>query len=252
MLLLDIDNTIIPSAHAYEIALDHLKNDWSRKYGARKKDFRIIYEKARSITKNKLAGHTSNRLRILYFKKMWEIQNGDMSPIGMKQVLDMEERYFRYFIYALKVFKEKHKREYKEVFTLLRKIQSRDKLVLLSNENLRTQLIKLSAILPKDIHFQLLVSEELGKEKPAKELFQEAVEMGSIQSYKPSFMIGDSWEDDMVGGSQVGLQLIHQTDIFGNRNYLELSTDPGNSSLQAWQTENLITSLEIVINKKNI
>ncbi|MCC5814255.1 MAG: HAD family hydrolase [Leptospira sp.] len=250
MLILDIDNTIIPSVYAYEFALEHLKNDWSRKYGARKKDFRIIYDKARAITKSKLSGHTSNRLRILYFKKMWEIQNGEISQLGMKQILDMEDRYFRYFIYALKYFKEVHKKEYKEVFTLLRKIQSRDKLVLLSNENLRTQLLKLSSVLPKDIHFQLLVSEELGKEKPAKELFQEAMEVGSIQSYKPSFMIGDSWEDDMVGGSQVGLQLIHQTDIFGNRSKLDIS-HPDSSNIQAWKTENLITSLEIVVNKKN-
>lgn len=249
MLLLDIDNTIIPSVSAYEFALNQLTNDWSRKYGGRKKDFRIIYDKARAITKSNLTGHTSNRLRILYFKKMIEIQNGALSQKRLNEVLDIEKRYFRYFILYLKTFKDKNKSLYKEAFTLLRKIESKDRIILLSNENLRTQLIKLSAILPKDLRFQLLTSEEMGMEKPDKRLYQVAMEMGGIQSYKPSFMVGDSWEDDMVGGKNIGLELIHQTDIFGDRNVSKYLTS--DDSINYTKTENLLTSLEIVLDQKS-
>lgn len=249
MLLLDIDNTIIPSVSAYEFALEQLNNDWSRKFGGRKKDFRIIYDKARALTKSQLNGHTSNRLRILYFKKMLEIQNGALSQKRLEEVLDIERRYFRYFILFLKNYKQKHKSEYKEIFSLLRKLESKDRIVLLSNENLRTQLIKLSAILPKDLRFQLLTSEEMGFEKPDKRLFLSAMEIGGIQSSKPSFMIGDSWEDDIMGAKQIGMGLIHQTGIFGNPKTLEIN--PGSANFDYYHTENLATSLEIVLNQKN-
>lgn len=245
MLILDIDNTILPSKLAYEYALDGLKKIWGKVSGGRNKDFGDLYEKARQETKRDLVGHSSNRLRILYFKKMWQIQKTHLSGSDLERILEFEEKYFAYFRDSIKKFHKEHKKEYREVWKSLRMIQKERKIVFLSNENLRTQLQKLSWILPDDLDFQILVSEELGIEKPDPRLFRRALEMGGIQTKSPAHIIGDSWEDDMHGGHSVGLRLIHQEEIFGNPNWRELVAPP-QFEFRAWRTRNILTSLDLV------
>jgi HAD superfamily hydrolase (TIGR01549 family) len=244
MLLLDIDNTILPSIPAYEYALKNLSKLWAKKTGGRIKDFSAIFEKARSETKKDLEGHSSNRLRILYFKKMWDMQKGTLNSKSLENILEFEEKYFYYFQEYVEEFMSNHKKEYKEVWKLLARIQENQRIIFISNENLRTQLLKLLWVLPKEIQFKLLVSEELGIEKPNKKLFSRAIEMGGIKAKQPCHIIGDSWEDDIKGGASVGLRLIHQTSIWGDRESIEMVGTP--STIKAWRTKNLLTSLELV------
>ncbi len=239
MLLLDVDNTIIPSFQAYEYAISELERDWIQKFGRRGSDFRILYERSREVTRHTLKDHPSKRQRILYFKKMAEIQDTTLSRRNLSHILAMERRYFHHFLHFLRNFKKKYKSEYKQAFRILKKIQSWDSLVFISNENLRTQLLKLKTVVPGDISFQLVTSEEVGKEKPHPDIFQAAIERGNALSSQPYCIIGDSMEDDILGGVRVGLSAIHQTSIWGNPEYIEKAENG------IFKTSNLITSLEL-------
>ncbi|NCN11418.1 MAG: HAD family hydrolase [Leptospira sp.] len=214
MLILDIDNTILPSKEAYEYTLKSLSKYWKRKGYGSTSDFFDRFNVARHEIKINLEGHSSNRLRILYFKKMIELKFGTISSKQIKFILKLEEQYFLNFKRFLKKYFIKNKTNYKKVFNILTEIQINHKIIFLSNENLRTQLLKLESVFPKNFQFQLLVSEELGIEKPSTKIFMEACR--KLDS-KPEncTMIGDSLEDDISGASKLGLVTIHLKNIFG-------------------------------------
>lgn len=214
MLILDIDNTILPSKEAYEYTLKSLSKYWKRKGYGSTSDFFDRFNSARHEIKINLEGHSSNRLRILYFKKMIELKFGTISLKEIKFILKLEEQYFSNFKFFLKKYYLKNKANYKKVFKILTEIQINHKIIFLSNENLRTQLLKIESVFPKNFQLQLLVSEELGIEKPSPKIFMEACR--KIDS-KPEncTMIGDSLEDDISGASKLGLVTIHLKNIFG-------------------------------------
>jgi len=176
MLILDIDNTILPSKEAYEYTLKSLSKYWKRKGYGSTSDFFDRFNVARHEIKINLEGHSSNRLRILYFKKMIELKFGTISSKQIKFILKLEEQYFLNFKRFLKKYFIKNKTNYKKVFNILTEIQINHKIIFLSNENLRTQLLKLESVFPKNFQFQLLVSEELGIEKPSTKIFRRPVE----------------------------------------------------------------------------
>ncbi|WCL49432.1 HAD family hydrolase [Leptospira sp. GIMC2001] len=244
MLLFDIDNTIIPSKKAYDYALDKLESIWTKKTGKAKSHFHQTYEIARSQIKSELKDHTSNRLRILCFKKQWESTFGNLTGSSFQKILDLESKYFEFFTEYLQNFAKENRNSYKQLWKILEPFGKSNQLVLVSNENLRTQFLKLNNIIPRDFPFHMIVSEELGIEKPDKKVFQRAL---SITQSKPedSFMIGDSWEDDMKGAAKMGMQLIHIEDIFGDREYFE-NVGP-KAGIQAVRVRNVIKAVEIAI-----
>lgn len=241
MLLLDIDNTILPSIQAYDYAVLKLEKFLKNFYSISPIKFRELYEKSRWETKQDLNGQASSRLRLLYFKKLIESIQGQLTSKDLKNLLKIEKKYFMYYKKYLHKFFQKNKNNYKYAFNILEELSKKYSLCFLSNENLRTQLLKLTEILPSSLPFHLIVSEELGIEKPNPKIYQKALHKNASWNGmdSQSIMIGDNWEDDIIGARELGFIAIHQIEIWGDKNYLK-ELEP-----RIYQTSNLITSLEL-------
>lgn len=190
-LVFDLDNTIFNADLAYEKALV--------KMGLSLGD--PEYRKARDLVKHRLpADHVCARNRLLYFKALLE-NKGKYSP---KVTLDMM------MTYEKTLFEETQRQvtelEREKLWIALKARGHR--LAILTNENLRTQLIKLNAIDPEGKYFDFMVtSEELGVEKPDLKMFNECMQRWGAQPSE-CMMIGDDFERDILSAESLGWQVI--------------------------------------------
>ena len=89
---------------------------------------------------------------------------------------------------------------------LFQKLSRRYRLVILTNENLRTQLKKLQAIDPKEKYFErVFTSEEVGEEKPSAKGFQLCLRYLKLPP-KNVLSVGNSLEGDIVPAMRLGMQ----------------------------------------------
>ncbi|TGN00838.1 HAD family hydrolase [Leptospira yasudae] len=208
-LFLDFDNTFLDSIGIYEDTIKRLMRD-AKEYGfSSVKEFSDFYEAARKEAKVELKDSPSNRLRLIYFKKMSLSKHGTLDP---KWILRLEKNYFKFFQEGIQVRKKKFEKEYKEIFALLETIAEKHKLLFCTNENLRTQLIKFALLFPKTFPYAILSSEEVGKEKPSEEFFATAYRL--VSGEKAVAMIGDSLKDDVQGALRYGIPAIRVQSVF--------------------------------------
>jgi len=245
-LFLDLDNTILPSKEAYAESISKLASVWKQKELGDENDFLYRYAEARKIVKQRLEGHTSSRLRLLCFKEMVSEKWNGISVKKTENILDLEASYFEFFTDYLK--KEKKQNPiWAEVFSSLKSISSNRQIFFLTNENLKTQLLKIRAFFPSDLRFHLITSEDIGVEKPDKKYFDFALK--SSES-KPSecYMVGDSLGDDIEGAKKAGIPAIYQKQRFGdNEEIRTLSETP-----IVLESENLISTFTYISKQWNI
>lgn len=106
-LFLDFDNTFLDSVGIYETTILQLYKN-AKEYGFLSvKEFSQFYEIARKETKSELSDSPSNRLRLIYFKKMCLSKWGTLDP---KWILKLENDYFKYFQEGIKVRKKNTKK----------------------------------------------------------------------------------------------------------------------------------------------
>jgi len=239
-LFLDLDNTLFSSVPAYEYAIQQISLFWKKKKHGSAEEFIELYEKYRKKTKTVLAKHTSNRLRLLCFKQLIEEKYGRLNPaLG----LELDKLYYQYFKEEVKREQKKKKKEFGKLFKILKQISKKQQIVLVTNETLRTQLMKLSFFFPKNIPVKLVASEEVGIEKPESPIFQRALEVSNSIS-ENCMMIGDSLKDDIGGAMRLGIKGIHLTAMFGkNKTLIPKSIENGNYL----ETDNVISALEYFI-----
>ena len=198
-ILLDLDNTLYNADKAYADSLRYLKID------------QALYAEARKLVKARLpAGHVCARNRLLYFKCLLEAQ-GNYTP---QALLSLQTRYDESLTSHIQ--KQWLSLGRKELFESL---AARFPLVLVTNENLRTQCVKLAAIDPDGHLFPHLVcSEEFGVEKPSRVLFQRGLDLLKLEASECLF-VGDSWEADIVPAGEMGMPVAWSTE------FLALSPD---------------------------
>ncbi|MCW7461568.1 HAD family hydrolase [Leptospira limi] len=251
-LFLDLDNTILPSKEAYAYAIENCAKDWQgRKLGG---NFLELYEAARKHVKSQLKHHSSNRLRLLCFKLMWErmgsTQRNGFQTQDIDGVLWMEDRYYLHFLsfYA----EEKKKERYQTyLFPLLISLSKEFPIYLTTNETLRTQLLKVRGFLPEEFRFSLITSEEVGFEKPTKEFFQYVMKTAN-EDPKDCILLGDNWEDDILGASSHGIACIHIPKMWGEGDEVNPLDADETSALQKdwnahpnpiWRASNILAGL---------
>jgi HAD superfamily hydrolase (TIGR01549 family) len=86
-------------------------------------------------------------------------------------------------------------------------------LCILTNENLRTQLIKLDGVSGSIVQFidKILTSEEVGVEKPDLKIFRELEKVFQSKSGLPYIMVGDSVAADVVPALSLGWKAAQMT-----------------------------------------
>ncbi len=241
-IFLDIDNTLISSIEAYKFALEKISQKWKNYYTG-EINFLQSFEMCKYQIKKNLPNVPTNRNRILVFKFMKDL---NLLSVSTKELLKLEQDYFTFFkeniLYQLKIYKK----EYKKLLELLKKISIDKKIVLISNESLKTQLLKLSWFFPENIPYSLITSEEIGIEKPSPIIFQKALQIIQLQS-REVVMLGDSLEDDVLGAIQTGIQAYWIENIFGEEKVIEQKV--GNQIIKKFS--NLNFALETLLQISN-
>lgn len=234
-LFLDLDNTLYDAKYTYSYTISKLDEEWIRK--GKVGNFISLYEKARQATKLDLKDHSSNRSRILYFKKIFDDIDG---KLNIDATLEIEDLYYKNYIQGIQNYVKANQANYKLLFNCLKEISNEHKIFILTNENLRTQLFKLSAFFPTNIPIQLLTSEEVGKEKPNSDFFKKALKLSES---KPSecMMIGDNLVDDIKGALGLKIPTVHLKSIFGDRDYSKTKTASGKKYIEV---TNILKALE--------
>lgn len=185
-LIFDLDDTLVPSSLIYKKSLKRLLS----------KPQNREYLTARKEVKSTLGyQHPSSRNRLLYFKRMYERQN-QFNPNKILKLMSSYERIIN------KSFSRQWKLLKRE--KLFRALSKQFDLYLITNENLRTQLIKLNSMDPKGQIFKgILTSEEAGFEKPHGRIFKSAFDRYKINPHR-SIMIGNDWKCDISPAVKLG------------------------------------------------
>jgi len=194
-LVLDLDDTLYDAEAAYTYALRSVGID----------PFSADFVSARQTIKSRLGeGHVGARNRILYFKQFLDSQSKYSHPA----VLELIEDYEKYLSDHIKNQWELLGR--RRLFE-----QSLNKIpkVIVTNENLRTQMVKLRAIDPTGRVFpQVITSEEMGVEKPHLSLFQQAIKILNCEP-KDCVMVGDNLHTDMAPALKLGMRSFLTTEF---------------------------------------
>ena len=208
-IFLDLDNTILDSKGAYNYSLEKLSHHWKKIYA--ENNFLNHFEEKKKIVTGRLRGMPTHRSRILVFKEL--IDERELS-LHSEKILYFERKYFQYFVEYIKLFKRTNKKKYKKLFSILDEFSRTKNIYLLTNESLKTQLIKTNNTLPASLNINLITSEEVGKEKLSTEYFSYVLQRANVDS-RHSSMIGDSFEDDICGAINSGVRAIQVLSVFG-------------------------------------
>lgn len=200
MIIFDLDDTLISSSVAYQKALTVVGIPENSQE----------YLTARKLVKEVFSGpHVSARNRLLYFKKLLEIK-GDF---GSSQLLDLMQKYEDALELDIRNQWQSLDRD-----NLMSRLAKKFRLGIITNENLRTQMIKLRAIDPKGLYFSYIcTSEEVGVEKPDLKIFHHFLEVSSANA-SDCCMVGDSFENDFLPAQNLGMKAILTAEFVANNN----------------------------------
>lgn len=198
-LFFDLDNTLwdfnANAYHALNIAMKQL--DLLDKIGGYDDYFAIYYavnERLWGLYKdNKI---TKNVLRGLRFEESLELNHTPMPGIG--DILN--EAYLTEMTKQLRLVPGA-----REVLDYL---HHKYKMAIITNGFIEVQAEKLLQTGLRKYFDKLFISEEIGAQKPHKLIFQHAVKSMNAPK-KKSLMIGDSWEADIVGAMQFGMDQVY-------------------------------------------
>ncbi len=189
LIIFDLDDTLVNSTKAYSLALSAI--------GVSPSD--STFQRSRELVKLALGeGHPNARNRLLYLKNFLDLQ-GRFSPLALLKLMDHYEAVLQDFLRSqwLELRRD----------TLFDELVSEGyRLVVLTNENLRTQLIKMKAIDPDAKYFErILTSEEVGVEKPNRKMLESILALSGVTNEK-AIIVGDSITNDIMPGLELGLR----------------------------------------------
>ena len=186
----DLDDTLLNATKAYLDALQSMGISPDHP----------VFLQARGFVKTSLGpNNVSSHNRLLYFKKYLELK-GEFSPEKTLHLMSLYEG-------ALEKFLAEQWQKLGRV-DLLTRLKMRFPLAIITNENTRTQMIKLRAIDPQSHFFSFVVtSEEAGVEKPDLRIFN-ALEKLSGAPSQDWILVGDSWLNDMEPALKLGARAI--------------------------------------------
>lgn len=189
-LVFDLDDTLIPSLKIYETVLGSMSPLLARE----------TYEKARGEVKRLMGGgHSESRSRLLYLKRALD-ETGNYSP---QKTLEWIQIYEQKLEAEIRSFWNASRLD-----AVLRPLTKKFHIGVLSNENTRTQLIKMRAIDPDaKIFAHLLTSGEVGVEKPDERIYHEYLGRFGLKAQE-TLMISDNWQTDLIGARKAGMKIL--------------------------------------------
>lgn len=191
-ILIDTDNTLYDYNFAHFRAMDSLRKKALDVLGISVKDFDESFALARNQTKKILGNTASSHSKLLYIQKQLEIL-GLGSQILL--TIDLEQTYWRGFFDNAYLFDGLT--EFLDIFRIMGV-----PICVVTDLTSKIQFRKL-------LHFQLdqyfsfiVTSEESGFDKPNKSSFEIAKNKMKLTDKSNIWMIGDSYENDILGAKR--------------------------------------------------
>ncbi len=200
-ILLDLDNTIYAYEPAHAAALKAVSAKAGVLLGIAQGDFDSLYGKARQDAKARLGRTAASHSRLLYFQRLIELAGFGTQVLA---TLDLEQTYWRSFLGFARMFGN--------VLEFLDDVRRTGVPVAVVSD--LTPQIQFRKI----VHFGLdrhidyvVTSEEAGEDKPARSIFDLALQkLGPLSG--PVWLIGEDPVTDVQGARTIGavaLQKIH-------------------------------------------
>lgn len=190
-ILFDLDDTLLASEEAFHQAYVDIEVDLEVLYSARQSVKAIL-------PKDSVNAHN----RWLYFKKYLELKKS----YSTDSLIQMASRYESSLLKTLSAHWMKSGN-----LEVIKKLKKNHSLAVLTNENLRTQMLKLSLVDPHGSFFDfVLTSEELGVEKPSLLGFRTAQEKWGCKPHEV-VMVGDSFKNDIEPALICGFKAVWLT-----------------------------------------
>lgn len=207
VIFFDLDDTLIPSTRFYDTVLKNIGIDPE---GA------MFLNGRKQVKSNLPLQHVSARNRLLYFKNMLET-SGNFTA---QQTLDLMKNYEINLQTVVQSYWHSNPDRLKIIQTLAKNF----KIGILTNENCRTQLLKLTAMTGLENYIKYVVtSEEVGFEKPSAEMFKTMANRFSI-GFDEVVVVGDSIENDILGAKNVGAHCVWHTEFITPSEYQKMQT----------------------------
>lgn len=198
-LFFDLDNTLWDfNANSYDALKIALKKmDLLERVGNYDSYFSVYYAVNERLwdlyRENKI---TKNVLRGLRFEESLELNNTPIHGIGDL----LNEAYLAEMPKQLKLVPGARK--------VLDYLHHRYRMSIITNGFKEVQVDKLIQSGLKKYFDKVFISEEVGAQKPQRKIFEHAVKSMNAPK-KKSLMIGDSWEADIMGAKQFGIDQVY-------------------------------------------
>ncbi len=195
--LIDIDDTLYSYKNTHEIALKECYKAFKAQVDSTitLEVFGRLYREKRDEVTSSLYPQGSCRSRLLAFQRLFESIN---IMFAYKKALEFDTIYWDSFLNHMSLLNEAK--------NFLLQCQKNQVLVCAVTDMLATIQIRKLEMLKLDglIHY-LVTSEETGKEKPASEMFELALNKLSLTE-QDVIMIGDNQSKDIEGAKRLGIQ----------------------------------------------
>lgn len=194
--IFDLDDTLYDCKPLDKKAKENVEKFTCRKLGISKEQYQEAYQFGRRETKKRLADAGSGHNRLLYCQKTLEYLG--IPPIPLS--LSMYEEYWGTFFREMKLFPG-----VKEILCQLR--ENGIPVMICTDLTAHIQHRKIEALgIARDIRY-LVSSEEAGKEKPSKEIFDLCLEKLNLPP-EQIWYVGDNFERDVKGALQAGMKAV--------------------------------------------
>lgn len=194
--IFDLDNTVYSYDICHEYAMRKLGDYVCQKYTLNLAQFGEAFEKAKKYVKKRLCNTGVSHNRMLYMQRFLEI-------IGEKPAL---EAVALYDIYWNSMFENMRTFDY--VIPLMERLKERKIMIgILTDLTAHIQHRKLAHMGLSEYVDIMVTSEEAGQEKPSEVAFELIIKKSEVLPWE-LLMIGDSYEKDIKGAENVGMNAL--------------------------------------------
>ncbi|MEN9552349.1 MAG: hypothetical protein RI935_726 [Candidatus Parcubacteria bacterium] len=194
-ILIDFDNTLYEYALCHNQALDAVYRKVNKLKPLSFEEFLKHYSHAQKKVKENLGGTAASHSRILYFQNILEVIFGRTM---IQEALTLEDLYWDVFSEVI-IY-------HKEVIDFLKKAKNYTiKICLVTDLTATVQFRKMVASGSFSLFDYVVTSEEVGKEKPAKDVFCTALKKLELHADEV-IMIGDDRNKDIQGAEACNIK----------------------------------------------
>jgi putative hydrolase of the HAD superfamily len=195
---MDMDGTLYKYETAHEAGMSAVTDCMVKQLSVPKRDATNALISARQETKNRLGNTASSHSRLLYFSRSIELLGFNSRPLLS---LNLEQVYWWSFMLKIELYNN-----VKRFLTLARSYGI--VLCLVTDLTAQIQYRKLCFLELDEFFDHIVTSEESGADKPSHLSFNLAIQKSRIAT-EHTWIIGDNFESDIVGGKNAGLATIY-------------------------------------------